>query len=368
MKETIIIRKMEKMSRNIFLMLMVFSFTSTLRIYSQSDTLFFFDFEELDVELNGDQVISSIKNNHGEFQDAVPRYPIRTVAYGDKHKFKNADFGEYPVGKLFLYHSPSYTTPDQKGISFNQVELTLDTTLAPNTFYKISFLIANMKSHRYKPAHYGVKFSASRVIKKGKGSPLSEPDIFFDFTNDDSFVEIQAIMSFEEPIRYLYFGMFSEDTARVSKKFIYVSDRPSYTDTSAYWQKVKATRVMLDNILIEKLDTASKAYRDIYFALDEDQVVAQKDIALLKSIVREMKAHPETYLLIQGYADPSGTYLYNLNLSGRRATHVKEILIEQGIAEHRIVTIGKGVFPAGGDNSDPGYARKVSFLLLSSGR
>ena len=79
-----------------------------------------------------------------------------------------------------------------------------------------------------------------------------------------------------------------------------------------------------------------------------------------------MKAHPNTYLLIQGYADPSGTYLYNLNLSNRRAEHVKEILMELGIAQHRLITIGKGVFPVARDNHEPAYARKASFLMLSS--
>lgn len=359
-------RMMEKMSRNLFLMLVVFCCTSMPGLYSQSDTLYFFDFEDLEVELKGDQVISSIKNNHGEFQDAVPRYPIRTVAYGDEHSFRHANTGNYPVGRLFLYHSPSYTTPDKKGMSFNHVELTLDTTLAPHTYYRISFLVANMKSHRYKPAHYGVKFAPTKVIKVGKGSLLSEPDIFFAFEDDDSFVEVQAILSFEKPIRYLYFGMFSEDAARVPKKFIHVPDKISYTDTAAYWQYVKPTRVMLDNILIERLDTTTRAFRDIYFPLDDDSVTSQKDNILLKTIAREMKAHPETYLLIQGYADSSGTYLYNLDLSGRRAGHVKEILIDHGIAANRLVTFGKGVFPAVRDGSDPGYARKVSFLLLSS--
>ncbi len=359
-------RMKEKMSRNLFMMLVVFCCTSTPDLYSQSDTLFFFDFEDLEVELKGDQVISSIKNNHGEFQDAVPRYPNRTVAYGDEHSFRNANPGNYPVGRLFLYHSPSWAAQDQKGKTFNHVELTLDTTLAADTYYRISFLVANMKSHRYKPAHYGVKFAASKVIKEGKGSLLSEPDIFFDFTDDDSFVEIQAIMSFEEPIQFMYFGMFKEDTARISKKFIPVSDKISYSDTAAYWKYVKHTRVMLDNILIERLNTMAESFRDIYFPLDEDRVTSQKDNAFLKNIAKEMKAHPETYLLIQGYSDSSGTYLYNLDLSARRAGHVKEILIDHGIAGHRLVTFGKGVFPAIGDGSDAGYARKVSFLLLSS--
>ena len=122
------------------LILLLLSFGRPFFLTAQADTLFFFDFEDLEVQLKGAQVVSSIKNNQGEFQDAVPRYPNRTVAYGN---MRHAG-----VGKLSLYHSPSWQTPDLKGISFNHVELTLDTTLAPDTYYRVSFLIANMKSHR----------------------------------------------------------------------------------------------------------------------------------------------------------------------------------------------------------------------------
>lgn len=339
-------------------------FTGPLFLTAQADTLFFFDFEQLEAELKGDLIVSSIRNNQGEFQDAVPRYPNRTVVFGNRHSPRSADVGHYPVGKQFLYHSPSWQTPDKKGISFNHVELTLDTTLATDTYYRVSFLIANMKSHRYKPAHYGVKFTPTKEIKQGKGTLLSEPDLFFNFTNDDAFVHIQAIMFFQEPIRYLYFGMFREDTARVPKNFIPASDKISYTDTAAYWQYVKSTRVMLDNILIERMDTMSLAFRDIYFPLDDDRVTEQKDIALLRAIAREMKAHPETFLLIHGYADPTGSFLYNLDLSGRRAAQVKQILIEHGISEQRLVTFGKGVFSVVEDSRDARLARKVSFKLL----
>ena len=225
-------------------------------LFAQSSTRYYFDFEDLQVEVDANgNIQSTIKHNHAEFQDAVPRYPFRTVAYANKHRYSNAEFGNYPVGSRFLYHSPTWYTSDEKGISFNHVEVTLDSALAPGCYYRISFLIANMKSHWYKPGHYGVKFSADKVIKEGQGSLMSAPDIFFDFTNDDAFVEIQAILFFEEPVKYLYFGMFNEDSTRVPKKFNRVSDKISHSDTAAYYQYVKPTRIMLDNILLERLDT-----------------------------------------------------------------------------------------------------------------
>jgi outer membrane protein OmpA-like peptidoglycan-associated protein len=268
------------------------------------------------------------------------------------------------VGRQFLHHSPSWFTPDEKGISFNHIELTLDTALTAETYYRLSFLVANMKSHKYKPAHYGVKFSEDKIVKEGQGALLSGPDVYFSFTDDDAFVEIQAVLFFEMPVKYLYFGMFSEDSLRVPKKFTPGTDRISYTDSSAYYQVVKATRVMIDNLRIGKLDKTEDVFRDIYFRLDDDQVTAEKDIDQIRLIAQKMKTAPDTYLLIQGYADPSGTYLYNLDLSSRRAAIVKAILLSQGIDERRIVTIGKGIFPAKRDGSDLGYARKVSFLML----
>ncbi len=355
---------MNKLSH--FLLLM-FCLGSHYILVAQADTIYFFDFEELDVEVTPQgNINSTIKNNHGEFQDAVPRYSNRTVAYGNSHSYKNAEFGNYPVGRLFLYHSPSWYTPDKNGVSFNHIELALDTALTEGTYYRFSFLIANMKSHRYKPGHYGVKFSEDKIIKKSAGSLMAEPDMFFDFTNDDAFVEIQAIMFFEKPVRYIYFGMFSEDSVRVPKKFTHASDKVSYSDTAAYYHMIKPTRVCLDNIFIQKLDANKATFNDIYFKLDDDKITAQKDISQVITLAQTMIELPDTYILIQGYADPSGTFLHNLDLSNRRAAGVKTLLIEQGIDERRIVTIGKGIFQTKNDDSDPGSARKVSFLLLQS--
>lgn len=340
-------------------------FSCISSLFAQSNTLYYFDFEEVEAEIDVyGNIQSSIKHQQAEFQDAVPRYPNRTVVCGNKHSYKHAEFGNYPVGRLFLYHSPTWETPDKKGVSFNHIEVTLDSVLAPHHYYRISFLIANMKSHRYKPGHYGVKFSTDKVIKEGQGSLLSAPDIFFDFTNDDAFVEIQAILYFEKPMKYLYFGMFNEDSTRVPKKFTKLSDNISYSDTAAYYQYVKPTRVMLDNILLEQLDTMNVRFRDVYYKHDEDQVVLKADKAHINAIANSMSENPDSYLLIHGYADQSGTFLYNLDLSSRRAAHVKEILVKEGIEARRIVTIGKGIQPAQGFESDPGNNRKVSFLML----
>ncbi len=347
-----------------FILLLAISFFSSASLLGQPDTIYFFDFENLKVDINsrGD-IMGSIRNNGGEFQDAKP-FDNLTVAYGNSHSYKNAEFGNYPVGKLFLYHSPSWLTSDKKGVSFNHIELTLDSSLAPNKYYKFSFLVANMKSHRFKPSHYGVKFSTERIIKEGPGKLLSEPDIFFSFNNDYEFDEIQAVLYFEHPIQYIYFGIFSEDSIRVPKKFQTFSSKISYSDTSAYVQFAKPTRILIDNILIEKLDTINKKFRDIYYNVDEDEIHKSEDFKLINVLSENLKASPDTYLLIQGSTDNTGSFAYNIDLSRRRAEMIKGILVDNGIEKHRVITIGKGVNQLGNTEKDARDARRVSFLLL----
>jgi len=52
--------------------------------------------------------------------------------------------------------------------------------------------------------------------------------------------------------------------------------------------------------------------------------------------VQWLKAHPNVRFYVDGYASSRGDWLYNINLSQRRANWVKETLVSRGIAESRI--------------------------------
>lgn len=352
------------MTLKCFLILPILIFSFQPNIISQPDTLYFFDFENLKAETDSKgNVIGSIVHNGGEFQDARP-FENLTVAYGNKHSYKNAEFGNYPVGKQFLYHSPSWYTSNKKGVSFNHIELSLDSPLTPGRFYKFSFLIANMKSHRFKPAHYGIKFSEDRIIKEAPGTLLSKPDMMFSFTTDDAFEEIVTVVSFDQYIQYIYFGLFNEDSTRVPKKFSTSTSEISYSDTAAYVQMVKPTRVMLDNIFIEQLDVVNKQYRNIYYESGSDEMENTEDYEVIHLLAESLKENPLTYLLVEGSTDSAGTLIYNLDLSRRRAEKIKEILVTEGIDKKRIITIGNGIVQTGNTKEDAKNARKVSFVLF----
>jgi len=334
---------------------------SICNVDAQPDTVAFFDFENLivDVDARGN-VKSSIRNNNGVFQTAAPFKHI-TVAYGDGNSYHNAEFGSYDVGKYFLYHSPSSCKHGFEKVSFNHIELTLDSVLYPDHFYKISFLIANMKSHRYKPSHYGIKFSGHKIIKKAPGTLLSEPDLFFSFQKDLEYEPIQAIYHSEEPIKYIYFGCFIEDSLRLDKPSPRYSSKINYSDTAAYIKVCKPTRVMFDNMLIEKLELADVRFNDLFFEFDADDIQGKENMAEIRKVSAFLKNHSDSYLLIQGYTDTTGTFIYNLDLSERRAQNIKIKLIELGIEDYRIITLGKGVLKS---SDDERISRKVSFSLF----
>jgi outer membrane protein OmpA-like peptidoglycan-associated protein len=76
--------------------------------------------------------------------------------------------------------------------------------------------------------------------------------------------------------------------------------------------------------------------RRVHFAVRSD-VLVMPSAALLSGVAGALKAHPELSLAIEGYTDPRGTEDSNLELSGRRATMVRDILADSGVADERML-------------------------------
>ena len=86
---------------------------------------------------------------------------------------------------------------------------------------------------------------------------------------------------------------------------------------------------------------AENATDTVFFAFDSSALSAEATAAL-DTQVNWLRNHPETNVIVQGYCDERGTREYNLALGERRANAVKQYLVSQGIAEHRISTISYG--------------------------
>lgn len=75
----------------------------------------------------------------------------------------------------------------------------------------------------------------------------------------------------------------------------------------------------------------------VVFALNSADFDPDKYADALKEVANYMKAHPDYVGTIEGYADASGSGLYNMNLSQKRADNVKKVLVKKfGVPANRL--------------------------------
>ena len=81
---------------------------------------------------------------------------------------------------------------------------------------------------------------------------------------------------------------------------------------------------------------------DTFFLIDSAVIRNSQEPGLVR-LVSYLKEHPETIVILSGYADKeTGTPPYNLRLSERRAQSVKTFLTVRGIDPARIETVAQG--------------------------
>jgi outer membrane protein OmpA-like peptidoglycan-associated protein len=89
----------------------------------------------------------------------------------------------------------------------------------------------------------------------------------------------------------------------------------------------------------------------------------------LNKLVAILNQYPNTNIEIQGHTDSRGTDEYNMGLSQRRASTVRDYLVSQGIAGTRVTTRGFGESAPSYSNDTPdGMAqnRRVDFLITAN--
>jgi peptidoglycan-associated lipoprotein len=91
---------------------------------------------------------------------------------------------------------------------------------------------------------------------------------------------------------------------------------------------------------LEQLN-AERPLDDVFFDLDKSEIRAEGRGALQKDS-DWMKRWTSTRITIEGHCDSRGSSEYNLALGSRRATAVKEYLINLGVAADRVTIVSKG--------------------------
>ncbi len=106
----------------------------------------------------------------------------------------------------------------------------------------------------------------------------------------------------------------------------------------------------------------------VLFEFDKS-ILTQADVKELQKAVAFVKKYPGANIRLDGYTDSIGTDAYNIGLSERRATAVKDYLIkEAGVSSSRIMVIGHGkADPVADNKTEEGRAknRRVEISILS---
>ncbi len=109
-----------------------------------------------------------------------------------------------------------------------------------------------------------------------------------------------------------------------------------------------------------------KGSTPVFFEFDRYNLQARYH-SNLDNIVSSLKAIPSMNLKLQGHTDNIGTPEYNMSLSVKRAREVKRYIVNKGIDESRITTIGYGATQNKATNDTPdGRARnrRVEIVVL----
>ena len=104
----------------------------------------------------------------------------------------------------------------------------------------------------------------------------------------------------------------------------------------------------------------------VYFATNKDKIL-EKSFPMLQEVAGIIKSKPDIRIRVEGHTDNRGTAKHNKDLSDRRAASVKKFMVEQGIAENRLDSIGYGPDKPIADNkTEDGRAqnRRVEFHIL----
>jgi OOP family OmpA-OmpF porin len=106
----------------------------------------------------------------------------------------------------------------------------------------------------------------------------------------------------------------------------------------------------------------------VFFDFNKN-ILTEADLKELPKAVVFVKKYPGAKIRLDGYTDSIGTDEYNMKLSERRATAVKDYLIkEAGVDSSKITAVGHGEADPVADNKTPeGRAknRRVEISILS---
>ncbi len=113
------------------------------------------------------------------------------------------------------------------------------------------------------------------------------------------------------------------------------------------------------------LDNAEKPFEPIFFGFDQYSI-GTEERAKLQEISTFMAQNTSAKILVEGYCDWKGTPAYNKSLGDRRASSVKDYLVDLGVEPSRIevLSMGDELATPNADPTTAGLERKAQLIVL----
>jgi peptidoglycan-associated lipoprotein len=93
---------------------------------------------------------------------------------------------------------------------------------------------------------------------------------------------------------------------------------------------------------ITAMEDQVKFTMPVHFGFD-DAAVREQDRAALERFAKvAQKYYPGSKITVEGFADPAGSSRYNMVLSKRRADAVRDFLVQQGLNDGLLASVGYG--------------------------
>ena len=136
---------------------------------------------------------------------------------------------------------------------------------------------------------------------------------------------------------------------------------PEPVPEPAVVEEVEEEIVVVEEVVLEKI-----VLRGINFDFDKSDIKPEF-VPVLDEAVEILKEHPDINVIIEGHTDWTGTEKYNQGLSERRAASVCNYLVEKGISQNSLETVGYGeADPIADNHTREGRSmnRRVVFKIL----
>jgi len=99
-------------------------------------------------------------------------------------------------------------------------------------------------------------------------------------------------------------------------------------------------------------EIAVRLTSDILFDLDSSSLRAESR-STLRDLANNFQRYPDELIDVEGHTDSTGTEEYNQALSERRASSVRDYLVDNGVPSHNITAVGFGEMRPKAANSTP---------------